>query len=53
MSIVLDRRLIALLLALGCAYVVSPVLAGVLAVALVLLSLDTRNPGKRRGLPGL
>lgn len=42
MPIVLDRRLVALLIALGCAYVVSPVLAGVLASAVVLLVVPAR-----------
>lgn len=40
MPIVLDRRIVLLLIALGCAYVVSPALAGVLAV---LIFLDVRR----------
>lgn len=40
--IVLDPRIVLLLIALGCAYVVSPVLAGVLASVVVLVAVPIR-----------
>lgn len=40
--IVLDRRLVALLIALGCAYLVSPVLAGLLAAVIVVAVVPMR-----------
>ncbi|WP_282439712.1 hypothetical protein [Actinomycetospora sp. TBRC 11914] len=42
MPITLDRNLILLVIGLGCAYLVSPMLAGVLAAIIVLGAIPIR-----------